>query len=387
MEILNVGPLELLIVLLLMFVLLGPKEMVMTARRIGGWIRGLVRSPMWQEIMGYSQEIRELPKKIMDDTGLKETLDEVREGTQAATDELTTQIKEATEAVRVREAEHLRVDTNPQPENKIAPDTSKSAEAAATEAAATEAAATEAAAAEGAATEAVAGAPDEASGGAADEAAATEAVGGAGEAEAQPVKKTRRRKTVEPSPAVVETEPAEPVKPARRRKPAVVETALPVEAAPTLAAPMQAAPTLAAAVNPAVVESAPEAPVVAEPMAAVAASSLGETAAAESAGVKPRRGRKPKAQVAEPKAQVYPAPAGAADAPTSVAGEDPAAASGALASAVDAASTGASEALAGAKRPRKPRAPRGGSGNGAGATANPDGAAPSGEHNPEQAAS
>lgn len=125
MEILNVGPLELLVIIVLMFLLLGPKEMVLTARKIGLWVRSFVRSPMWKEIMGYSAEIRELPQKIMDDTGLKETLEEVRQSTQAASDELKTQLKEVTDAARVVEAEHLRIDTNSQPE----PEESKSGEA------------------------------------------------------------------------------------------------------------------------------------------------------------------------------------------------------------------------------------------------------------------
>lgn len=110
MEILNIGPLELIIILILMFVVLGPKDMILTAQRIGQWIRKFVRSPMWREIWGYSQEIRELPQKIMEESGLEETLAEVRQSTQAAADELHNQIKEVTDATRVPEIEHLRID-------------------------------------------------------------------------------------------------------------------------------------------------------------------------------------------------------------------------------------------------------------------------------------
>lgn len=110
MEILNIGPLELIIILLIMFVLLGPQEMIATAQRIGKWIREFVHSPMWKEVMGYTKEIRDLPKMIMDETGLQETLDEVRKTTQQTADELNAQIKEATEAARVPEIEHLKID-------------------------------------------------------------------------------------------------------------------------------------------------------------------------------------------------------------------------------------------------------------------------------------
>lgn len=120
MEILNIGPLELIVILVLMFILLGPKEMVLTANRIGKWVRSFVRSPMWREILGYSAEIRELPKKIMDESGLQETLADIQQGTKEAADELNNQLKEVAEAARVPEAEHLRIDPNAvQPGNSL----------------------------------------------------------------------------------------------------------------------------------------------------------------------------------------------------------------------------------------------------------------------------
>jgi Sec-independent protein translocase protein TatA len=110
MEILNIGPLELILILLVMFFLLGPKGMLLTAAKIGRWIREFVRSPMWKEIMGYSQEIRELPQKIMDDTGLKEALAEVEQTTKATVTELNTTVNDAVQSARIAEAEHLRLD-------------------------------------------------------------------------------------------------------------------------------------------------------------------------------------------------------------------------------------------------------------------------------------
>ena len=128
MEILNIGPLELIIILIIMFILLGPKDMILTAQRIGRWVRNLVRSPMWREIMGYSQEIRDLPQKIMDETGLQETLTEVKQTTQAAADELNAQLKDVKEAARVPEAEHLRLGADlPGESNQIAPPKSDAA--------------------------------------------------------------------------------------------------------------------------------------------------------------------------------------------------------------------------------------------------------------------
>ncbi len=110
MQILNIGPIELIAIILVMFLLLGPKEMILTARRIGQWIRNFVRSPMWREIWGYSQEIRELPQKLMDDTGLKETLEEVKQTTQQTANELNTTVREAVQEARVPEAENLKIE-------------------------------------------------------------------------------------------------------------------------------------------------------------------------------------------------------------------------------------------------------------------------------------
>jgi hypothetical protein len=45
--------------------------MIEAAQKIGQWIRKIVKSPVWKEIMGYSQDIRELPKMLMDETGCK----------------------------------------------------------------------------------------------------------------------------------------------------------------------------------------------------------------------------------------------------------------------------------------------------------------------------
>jgi len=114
MELFNIGPLELIIILVLMFIILGPKDMVKTAQRTGAWVRSVTRSPMWREVWGISQDIRELPKKLMDETGLDEALTDVKQTTQEVANELNTQINEAKEAARVPEAEHVRIEPNPQ---------------------------------------------------------------------------------------------------------------------------------------------------------------------------------------------------------------------------------------------------------------------------------
>jgi sec-independent protein translocase protein TatB len=100
MQIFNIGPVEFLLILLIMFILLGPEGMVKTARQIGSWIRQAVRSPIWRDIMGYSQEIRELPTKIVRETGLDEDLAEIRKTAQETSHEINQSMQEANEEVK-----------------------------------------------------------------------------------------------------------------------------------------------------------------------------------------------------------------------------------------------------------------------------------------------
>jgi Sec-independent protein translocase protein TatA len=86
MEIFNIGPLELILFLMLMFIILGPQDMVNWSRKAGAWLRKLIRSQIWAEIRDYSQEIRELPTKLVRETGLEEDLQEIRETTNLASD-------------------------------------------------------------------------------------------------------------------------------------------------------------------------------------------------------------------------------------------------------------------------------------------------------------
>lgn len=91
----NIGPLEFILILVIMFILLGPEGMIKTARQIGTWIRQAVRSPMWTEIMGYSREIRELPQKIVKESGLDEDLKEIQAAASEATRETQASLNDA----------------------------------------------------------------------------------------------------------------------------------------------------------------------------------------------------------------------------------------------------------------------------------------------------
>ena len=77
MQIFNVGVLEILFILILAFVVLGPRKTIKTARDVGVWVRNLAKSPIWRDIVSASSEIRDLPRKLMDDAEVQKMVEEL----------------------------------------------------------------------------------------------------------------------------------------------------------------------------------------------------------------------------------------------------------------------------------------------------------------------
>lgn len=78
MEILNVGPLELLLIVLIALVVLGPTEMVRSAYRMGAWVGKFMRSPVWRKMRDGLQELDNLPKQIVRDASMEEDLQKLQ---------------------------------------------------------------------------------------------------------------------------------------------------------------------------------------------------------------------------------------------------------------------------------------------------------------------
>ncbi len=77
MKILNIGPMELVFILIIVLIVLGPKDMVQYGRKLGKFIRDFVKSPLWRDLISTSREIQDFPKKIMRETELDKVLNEV----------------------------------------------------------------------------------------------------------------------------------------------------------------------------------------------------------------------------------------------------------------------------------------------------------------------
>jgi sec-independent protein translocase protein TatB len=65
MEILGIGPLELLFILVIALIVLGPGDMVKTGRSIGRFLRKIVTSSEWRTVQKASRELRYLPNRLM----------------------------------------------------------------------------------------------------------------------------------------------------------------------------------------------------------------------------------------------------------------------------------------------------------------------------------
>src|SRR5512143_2131595 len=79
MEILGIGPSELLFIVVLALIILGPKEMQKAGRTIGKWLRQVVTSDGWKFFQQTSREIQTLPNRLMREAALDELKDMERD--------------------------------------------------------------------------------------------------------------------------------------------------------------------------------------------------------------------------------------------------------------------------------------------------------------------
>ena len=88
MQVLGIGPLELLLIAVIAVIVLGPKGMVSGAQEAGKAIRKIIRSPIWKEIVGTSREIRDFPRKLAREAGIEKDLEDLRRSTQGTLNEI-----------------------------------------------------------------------------------------------------------------------------------------------------------------------------------------------------------------------------------------------------------------------------------------------------------
>jgi Sec-independent protein translocase protein TatA len=73
MEIFGIGPLELILIIFIAIIVLGPTEMVETAKKTATWLRKLRQSDIWKT----TKDVMDLPNQVMKETGLDKEIREI----------------------------------------------------------------------------------------------------------------------------------------------------------------------------------------------------------------------------------------------------------------------------------------------------------------------
>jgi sec-independent protein translocase protein TatB len=79
MEVLGIGPMELVLILVIALIVMGPNDMVKTGRTVGRFLRTIVKSPIWQAVQQTSRDLRYLPNKLMREAGMEEEVEQLKE--------------------------------------------------------------------------------------------------------------------------------------------------------------------------------------------------------------------------------------------------------------------------------------------------------------------
>ena len=72
MDIFGIGPTELVFIILIALILLGPKDMEKAGRTIGRFLRDITQSEGWRAFRDTSREIRNLPNRLMREANIED---------------------------------------------------------------------------------------------------------------------------------------------------------------------------------------------------------------------------------------------------------------------------------------------------------------------------
>ena len=72
MNIFGIGPLEIIFVLIIGILILGPEGMIEAGRKLGKFLRSTIKSTWWQNVRRGMTEIQYLPQKLIREAELEE---------------------------------------------------------------------------------------------------------------------------------------------------------------------------------------------------------------------------------------------------------------------------------------------------------------------------
>lgn len=117
MEILGIGPSELVFIVIIALIVLGPKDMQKAGKTIGKFLRDIVTSDAWTMFQKTSRELRTLPNRLMRDAN--DELNQIGNDINNATNPAANRFNNPNSPLRSQS-----MPTN-LPENKIVPTTTE----------------------------------------------------------------------------------------------------------------------------------------------------------------------------------------------------------------------------------------------------------------------
>jgi len=127
MEILGIGPSELLFIIIIALIVLGPKDMQKAGKTVGRWLNNLVKSDSWKAFQQTSREIRGLPTKLMREANME--MMEAEKDLRKTMGEGSTSYRPIATQSQKNSVEHKPNLSRPQEaENSIQPPSTKSVE-------------------------------------------------------------------------------------------------------------------------------------------------------------------------------------------------------------------------------------------------------------------
>jgi len=94
MKFFNLGLAEIILIVVLALIILGPGNMVKTAREVGAFIRRITKSPYWQEVWATRRELNEIPKILAKEANLDETIKDLNRKTRELHSSVTSSMAE-----------------------------------------------------------------------------------------------------------------------------------------------------------------------------------------------------------------------------------------------------------------------------------------------------
>jgi sec-independent protein translocase protein TatB len=83
MEFLGVGPLELLVIVVIALLVLGPRDLAKTARSAGRFLNRMYHSEAWKTVNQASRDLRDLPNRLAREAALEELDEAIKSGNTA----------------------------------------------------------------------------------------------------------------------------------------------------------------------------------------------------------------------------------------------------------------------------------------------------------------